>query len=91
LSISLAGVTATGTYAVIWNQPNPRSIVVVRNGGTAETCYWGAEGDSAEVIITSLTATRVKGSFHGLLVPQAGRAPKTSLNVTDGAFDVGIP
>jgi len=91
VSISLAGVTAAGTYAVIWKQPTPRSIVVGHNGGTAETCCWGAEGDSAEVTITSLTAHRVKGSFHGILVPQAGRPAKSPLTVTDGAFDVGIP
>jgi hypothetical protein len=41
--------------------------------------------------ITSLTATRVKGNFHGTLVPQAGKPATGKMIVTDGAFDVGIP
>jgi hypothetical protein len=91
ITLSLAGVTSPGTYAVIWHQPNPRSIIVGRNGGTAETCCWGAEGDTAEVIITSLTPTRVKGTFRGSFVPQAGKPATAKMEVTEGAFDVGIP
>jgi hypothetical protein len=91
VSLSLAGITAPGAYAVVWRQPTPRAIIVGRNGGTAETCCWGAEGDSAEVVITSLTPTRVKGTFRGSLVPQAGKPATAKLIVTEGAFDVGIP
>jgi hypothetical protein len=91
ITLSLAGITAPGTYAIIWHQPNPRSIIVGRNGGTAGTCCWGAEGDTAEVTITSLTPTRVKGTFRGSLVPQAGKPATAKMAVTEGDFDVGIP
>lgn len=91
VTLSLAGITGPGTYAIVWRQPDPRSIIVGRNGGTAETCCWGAEGDSAEVTITSLTPTRVKGTFRGSLVPQAGKPASAKMLVSEGAFDVGIP
>lgn len=90
LSLSLAGITAPGTYAIVHKQPNPRAIIVGYSGGTAETCCWGEEGDSAEVVITELSSARVKGTFRGTLVPQAGKPAKSPLLV-DGAFDVGIP
>lgn len=90
ISLSLSGITGPGTYAIVHRQPNPRAIYVGRNGGTAETCCWGQEGDSAEVTITSLTAKRVKGTFKGVLVPQTGKPAPGNLAVTDGAFDVGI-
>ena len=91
VSILLAGVTGKGVYNVIHMQPNPRSVNVGRNSSSAENCCWGAEGDVASVEITEFGPARVKGTFKGTLVPAAGKPATTSLTVTDGTFDIGIP
>jgi hypothetical protein len=68
-----------------------RSITVGRNGGDASSCCWGqnAGGDTGTIVITSLTPTRVKGTFSGTLQPQPGKPATAPLVITDGVFDVG--
>ncbi len=92
ISLLVSGATAPGIYPVLHKQPNPVSIGVGRNGTSAETCCWGGggESDTAEVEITSITATRVKGRFHGRLIPSPGKPATAPLEVADGKFDVGI-
>jgi hypothetical protein len=91
LSLQLVGVTAPGTYPVSDAAPL-RTIIVGHNGGTAATCCWGlnAGGDTGTITVTSLTATRVKGTFSATLQPQPGRPATSALIVTDGTFDVGV-
>jgi hypothetical protein len=91
LSLQLVGVTAPGTYPVSDAAPL-RTIIAGLNGGMASNCCWGlnAGGDTGTITITSLTATRVKGTFSGTLQPQPKRPATAPLVVTDGAFDVGI-
>jgi hypothetical protein len=91
LSLTLVGVVAPGTYPISITSPE-RFILVGLNGGTAENCCWGlnAPGDVGTITITSLTPTRVKGSFSGVLVPQPGKPAVSSLTVAEGSFDVGV-
>ena len=92
LSILLSGVTAPGTYTISHTSP-VRSIGAGRNGGDANHCCWGGGGSAADVgtiTITSLTATRVKGTFSATLQPSPGTAATTPLVITNGSFDVGI-
>jgi hypothetical protein len=68
---------------------NPASRVnaniVLSNGTTAHySCKQGS------VTITSLTATRVAGTFWGKfsVPPNTPNVPKTQIDVTDGKFDI---
>lgn len=92
LSIMLVGVTAPGTYTYS-NMAPQRLVTAGRTGGTADTCCWGvnAPGDIAEIVVTSLTAKRVKGTFSGTLKPQPNKPATQDLVITNGTFDVGIP
>ena len=89
ISIMLSGVTAKGVYTGIHMQPNPRSVGAGRNSALAEQCCWGGDGDTVTIEVTDISAARVKGTFHGVLVPR--KPATTSLEIKDGIFDVGIP
>jgi hypothetical protein len=92
LDLMMVGVTAMGSYPIS-NAAPQRSITAGRNGGDTSSCCWGqnAGGDSGTITVTSLTTTRVKGTFSGTLQPQPGKPATTPLVITDGVFDVGIP
>lgn len=92
LNITLVGVTAPGTYTYSNTAPQ-RLITAGRNGGTAANCCWGvnAPGDVDEIIVTSLTAKRIKGTFTATLKPQPGKPATQDLVITNGTFDIGIP
>jgi hypothetical protein len=91
LSLMLVGVTTPASYALS-NATPLRVILAGKTGGDASRCCWGqnAGGDVGTINITSLTPTRVKGTFSGTLQPQPGKPATAPLIVTDGVFDVGI-
>ena len=92
LSVLLSGVTAPGTYTIS-HTGVIRSVGAGRNGGDANHCCWGGGGSALDVgtiIITSLTATRVKGTLTATLQPSPGKAATTPLVITNAEFDVGI-
>ena len=93
VSINLAGVTGPGTYSPLTNFAPQRLITVGLTGGTAGTCCWGvnAAGTTGEVVVTSLSAKRVKGTFTATLKPQAGKPATQVLVIKNGTFDIGIP
>lgn len=91
-SLSLQGVTAKGSYPINKMSPNSVSIVGGRPGGTAETCCWQSAnaGSTGTIIISEITATRIKGTFTGNLKPDAGKPAIGDLSIEDGAFDVAV-
>jgi hypothetical protein len=93
LSLMLQGVTGPGTYTLS-NMMPVHALTAGKNSNTdATVCCWGAAGDNldtGQVVITSLTPARVKGTFSGTLQPRKGKPATTPLVVTDGVFDVGI-
>jgi hypothetical protein len=91
ISLMLVGVTAPGEYPLSNTTPL-RTIIVGKNGGDADHCCWGlnAGGDVGTINITSLTPTRVKGTFSGTLNAQPGKPATGPLQIVDGTFDVGI-
>jgi hypothetical protein len=92
LSIILVGVTGPGTFTYSNTAPQ-RLITAGHTGGTADYCCWGvsAPGDVDEIIVTSVTAKRVKGTFTATLKPQPGKPATRDLVITNGTFDIGIP
>lgn len=53
-------------------------------------CCWGVQGDVGTVTFTTLTKTRVKGTFSATLSPQPGTAAVGSLTIANGTFDIGM-
>ncbi len=90
--ITLTGVSGPGTYATSTAAGALREIHV-SNVVNAASNSWSSigSGGSGTVIITSMTATRVAGTFSAVLVPAAGSSTTGTLVVTNGTFDVGLP
>jgi hypothetical protein len=89
LSITLTDVPAPGTYALSSTSP-VRQIGVT--GVTASTStMWSSlgPGSSGSVTITSITATRIQGTFSATLGPAPGSTTTGTLTVTGGTFDIG--
>jgi len=59
--------------------------ITVGSGGSPSTAAAGF------VVISSLAATRVRGTFSGTLASSPGSAASGSLLVTGGEFDIGLP
>jgi hypothetical protein len=88
--ITLTGVTGPGTYALT-NVGLTRTMNVGNVVNTLSNTWNSiAAGSSGSVTITSFTSTRVKGTFNGILGPVLS-TPASTLSVTGGTFDVGLP
>jgi hypothetical protein len=53
-------------------------------------CCYGILGDVGTLTITSLTTTRIKGTFTASLRPQPGTAATGTLTISSGTFDIGL-
>lgn len=86
LSIGILNMTAAGTYP-LGNTPSR----TVQYSATVSNVFstWGSQGTggSGTVIVTSVTATRIIGTFTATLTPVSGAAGG-SLTVS-GSFDMG--
>jgi hypothetical protein len=83
--------TVAGTYALSNVAPSfvwATDPTAVRPAGTK--CCWGIQGDVGSVTFTSLTKTRVKGTFSATLRPQPGTAATGTLTITNASFDIGM-
>ena len=87
VTVILNGVTAAGTYPIDFQAG--RLISVGRIGGGSNATWGTGNGTTGSVTITSLTATRAKGTFTGNLVAQQNSGATGTIAVT-GDFDVGI-
>lgn len=96
MSITVPAITGAGTYPIAL--AGPRSSLGVTDG--AAGVQWGGAvvpgpggtyvpADSGAVVVTSYTATRIKGTFGARLARTAGSGPNKVL--TGGSFDIGIP
>ena len=92
VSITLSGVTGPGTYA-LGNTGTVTRQIGVTNVANPLSGMWTSigSGASGSVVITTMTATRIKGTFTATLVPAAGSTTAGNLAVTNGTFDVGLP
>lgn len=84
--LSLTNMTGAGTYAL--SAASPVRTLQITGSPTSQTATWNSQGTggSGTVIITSVTASRVVGSYTATLVPLAGGATG-NLTVTAN-FDV---
>lgn len=87
ISITMGPITAPGAGALTGFTVPTRRITITRVG-TAQS--WGGVGnDTGTLTITSLTPTRIAGTFSGTLAPNAQTTG--TLTVTNGTFDVRTP
>lgn len=90
LSITLEGVTAPDSVGLSNFSP-VRLITIGRTGGTAEFCCWQTDAaGTGKIVVTSLTANRVKGRFSGTLKATAGKPATRDLVIENGEFDIGV-
>jgi hypothetical protein len=83
--ITLHNITGTGTYPLGVNLQVFGGHVVLSDA----TSGWSTtlDGAAGEIVITTLTATRIAGTFEFVADPLATGSART---VTDGQFDVAI-
>lgn len=91
LIMTIPKPTAAGTYTLsnasgsllfAWD-PNAVAPAGAR-------CCYGILGDVGTLTITSLTTTRIKGSFTATLRAQAGTAATGTMTISGGTFDIGL-
>lgn len=80
VNITLSGVTGPGTYA-LGAGANSISVAVGSTGYNSNVA-----GSSGSVVVTSVDANRLKGTFSATLASGGG----ASLSVSGGTFDIGL-
>jgi hypothetical protein len=92
LSFTLIGVSAPGTYALS-DTTYTRSVSVSPGpkGAPNGNCCWGfGTGQFGTITITSVTASRMAGTFEVTLPPTGGGSATSPIEITSGVFDVGF-
>ena len=84
--LSLYNIAATGTYPLGVNSTNFGGLATYIEGSASWTTP--LNGTAGTVIITSLTATRIAGTFSFTAADVLN--PASTRSVTNGAFDLGI-
>jgi hypothetical protein len=91
LILTIPRPTAAGAYQLS-NQPG--SILMAWDPNAVAPagarCCYGILGDVGTLTITSLTTTRIKGTFTASLRPQPGTAATGTLTISSGTFDIGL-
>ncbi len=102
--LSLSGINSNYTYSMTIPRPagpgvyglsnNPGSILWVTDPNAVAPagahCCYGIVGDVGTLTITSMTTTRIKGTFSASLRPQPGTAATGTFAVANGSFDIGL-
>jgi hypothetical protein len=91
VTFTLTGVTGPGTYT-LGNSGTVTRQLGVTNVTNPLANMWSSlgAGSSGSVIITSMTTTRIKGTFSATLAPAPGSTTTGNLVVSNGTFDVGV-
>jgi hypothetical protein len=89
LLISLDDVTGPGTYSM----GGGRHAMHVNGTTNVLSNSWSSagSGSSGSVTITSLSATRMRGSFSATLGPAPGSNTVGAITLSEGTFDIGLP
>jgi hypothetical protein len=91
-TVTITNFAGAGTYT-LESGAQARTVAVFGpvSNPTSGDCCWGAgAGMSGNIVITSATSTRIKGSYDVTLPAVAGGTATGSIS-TSGTFDVGLP
>lgn len=91
-TITITNFGGAGTYPL---ETGTQARTVAVSGPSTDpqgsNCCWGAgAGMSGNITISSVTSTRIKGSFDVTLVPTPGTGAVGNITAT-GSFDLGLP
>jgi hypothetical protein len=87
-SLSLNEVTGPGTYAL---GQIARVLTLATIGQTPQGVWTtSATGGTGSVTITSITPTRMRGTFTATLQPLAGSGTTGTVTISNGSFDIGL-
>ncbi len=85
LSLTLINASAPGTYSLTYTTTTLPSFAILTNAGSAWTT--NITGGTGTVVVTTLTSSRVAGTFTFDAPPSPGQGTTTA-HVTGGTFDV---
>jgi hypothetical protein len=85
ISFALINATGPGTYSLVYTTTTVPSFAILSGNGAAWTT--NTTGGTGSVVVTTLTANRVAGTFTFDAPPSPGQGT-TSAHVTGGTFDV---
>jgi len=94
ISLLLGYLSGPGTYPLGVNQGTTAGgagIVSTASGATFSTWSTNLTGSAGTVTITSLTSTRIGGTFQFTAPPQSFTTTTGTRVVTNGAFDLPLP
>ncbi len=88
LTMGVTGVSGPGTYPL-----GSVGVMGVTDVGSPSTHMWSSKGagPSGSVTVTSMTDTRIQGTFTATLGPAPGTSTSGSVTITEGTFDLGRP
>jgi hypothetical protein len=89
---TLSNVTGPGTYTLGNTSTQTRSMnFSFVNNALANIWSSLGPGSSGSVVITSMTSTRIKGTFSAVLGPSPGTTTQGTTAITNGDFDIALP
>jgi Family of unknown function (DUF6252) len=87
ITMAVTSVTAAGTYPLSFGNTQVGLVNVVNGTSDWSTGFPGGVGT---LIISSLTATHVTGTFSFTAIPASTSSATDTLKVTNGKFDMDI-
>jgi hypothetical protein len=95
ISVILGFISGPGTYRLGVNQASTPGgtglLLETAPPATSEARTTPFTGAGGTVVITSLTSTRIKGTFDFVAVPILGSTFTGNKSITNGTFDVELP
>lgn len=85
LSLTLVSASGPGTYSLVYTTTTLPSFAILTSSGLAWTT--NTKGGTGTVVVTTLTTSRVAGTFTFDAPPSPGQGTTTA-HVTSGTFDV---
>ena len=91
MGFTISNFTGVGTYA-LGNVNGVTREMHVANVANVLSNSWSSlgNGSSGSITVTSVTATRIKGTFSGVLGPFPGFSTVGTIAVSNGTFDIGL-
>lgn len=86
IAIALGPITNPATFSMDAGNPS-NAVVTMTNGATTTIWSTGLSGGKGTITVTTLTSTRIAGTFSFDAVSNAGAA---TLHVTNGTFDLAF-